>query len=462
MRTGGVSANSVSAEGHRLTAGYHLSEDQVAVTQLARFPACQPLWELCCDRRIFRGPIFSRRYVEEPRLGEPYVSGSDLLQADPRPVSFLSRKHGVLLDELRLQPGMILITCSGMNLGDAIWTRDDLTGLVATHDLIRVVPDPSMVLPGFLYVFLLSRYGHAFIRKQIYGGNIKHIEPDQLKQMPVPRIHPRLESEIHELAMKSGRKRSEFVAGIREATDFLFDCFGMQDLPIGTPVEGRSFSVASSELRTLRALNHDPVVAASLDEIRAIKSARLGDICASGQLSKGARFMRVDSDPSTGVRLIGQKHGFWTRPHGRWIKAANAPPGVFAVDETVLVASGGTLGKRELYCRPILATGAWLHHVYTEHFFRVSSGDADFPGAFLFAFLRSERAFHALRSMSSGSKQQEIHKDLIAELPIPAPPLAIRHQIAEIVRRAHRMRDEADVLEERAITLVERAIEAAP
>ncbi len=461
MRAGGVSANSIRAEGYRLTAEYHLSEDQVAVAQLARFSACEPLWELCNGRHIFRGPIFTRRYTEDPRLGEPYVSGSDLLQADVRPVSFLSRTHGALLDDLRLQSGMILITCSGMNLGDVIWTRDDLAGLVATHDLIRVVADSSKVPPGYLYIFLLSRYGHAFIRKQIYGGNIKHIEPDHLKQMPVPRLQKHLEDEIHELAMESARQRSEFVAGIREATDHLFAALGLADLPVGAPAEGRSFAVASSELRTLRALNHDPVVAASLDAIRATGSVRLGDICSDGKLSTGARFKRVDTDPGVGVRLIGQKHGFWMRPHGRWINAAMAPRSVFATDETVLVASSGTLGKRELYCRPILATGRWLDFVYTQHFLRVVTGDAEFPGAFLFAFLRSEVAFRALRSMSTGTKQQEIHRELVADLPIPAPPADVRAAVAARVRDAHRVRDEADVLEERALTMLERAVEAA-
>ena len=63
-----------------------------------------------------------------------------------------------------------------------------------------------------------------------------------------------------------------------------------------------------------------------------------------------------------------------------------------------------------MYCRAIFVTGSWLDYVYTQHFLRIVSGDPDFPGAYLFAFLRSEVAFRIFRSMSMGSKQQDIHE----------------------------------------------------
>jgi hypothetical protein len=149
------------------------------------------------------------------------------------------------------------------------------------------------------------------------------------------------------------------------------------------------------------------------------------------------------------------------RPEGRWISAARAPKGIFATDESVLIASSGTLGEQELYCRPILVTGRWLEYAYTEHFLRVVSGDEGVSGAYLFALLRSQLAFRCLRSMSTGSKQQEIHRDLISSFPVPMLETSIRRSIEVKVREAFRMRDEADSLEDEARALVERAIEEA-
>ena len=127
----------------------------------------------------------------------------------------------------------------------------------------------------------------------------------------------------------------------------------------------------------------------------------------------------------------------------------------------MLVASQGTLGETEVYCRPIFVTGSWLDFVYTQHFLRVVSGDSEIPGAYLFALFRSEAMFRILRSLSSGGKQQDIHDVLRRQIPIPLCTPADRARIAETVRSAHRDRDHADRLEDEAFAELDRAVEGA-
>src|SRR5262249_11490008 len=83
------------------------------------------------------------------------------------------------------------------------------------------------------------------------------------------------------------------------------------------------------------------------------------------------------------------------------------------------------------------------------------------PGAYLFAFLRSEVAFRIFRSMSTGSKQQDIHEALRKKIPVPECTPADRERIAETVRAAYRARDTADELEDRAQELLEAAVQDA-
>jgi type I restriction enzyme S subunit len=135
-----------------------------------------------------------------------------------------------------------------------------------------------------------------------------------------------------------------------------------------------------------------------------------------------------------------------------------APSDIFAKDESVLIASQGTLGENEVYCRAIFVTGSWLDYVYTQHFLRVVAGDDSFPGAYLFALMRSEPIFRILRSMSVGSKQQDIHEVLRRQIPVPECTPADRERIAETVRAAYRARDEADELEDRAQELLKAAM----
>ncbi len=91
---------------------------------------------------------------------------------------------------------MVLVTCSGMSLGRAIMVRGSMEGLCASHDLIRIEADASKLPLGYLYAFLRSRHGYVAMRRQIYGGNIKHIEPHHVGAVGVPRLGDVFEDRI--------------------------------------------------------------------------------------------------------------------------------------------------------------------------------------------------------------------------------------------------------------------------
>lgn len=130
-------------------------------------------------------------------------------------------------------------------------------------------------------------------------------------------------------------------------------------------------------------------------------------------------------------------------------------------DETVLIAAHGTLGEREVFGRSILATGRALSNAYSQDFVRVVSGQEDAPGAYLFAFFRTDAAFRILRSMSVGGKQQEYHPSLLRDLPVPMAAAADRERIAGVVRQAYRDRDDADRKEDEAFALLDKAVREA-
>ena len=83
------------------------------------------------------------------------------------------------------------------------------------------------------------------------------------------------------------------------------------------------------------------------------------------------------------------------------------------------------------------------------------------PGAYLFAFLRSEAAFRVLRSMLVGTGPQDIHPELRRQIPVPLCTPADRARIAETVRQAYRDRDEADSKEDEALRLLDEAVREA-
>ena len=455
-----VSSSWLQEGGRRLDCNPYMSGALDAKEALKRSPS--PKHKLgAVASEIFDSGRESRNWVDDPRYGVRYMGSSAISLADLSTLPLISQKQVARNPRLILQEGWSLITRSG-TVGRMAYARPDMVGLACSEDVLRVVPDTARIPAGYMYAFLASKFGVPLVVSGTYGAIIQHIEPEHIVDIGVPRFDQSFEDRVSEQVARAALLRSQCQAKLGLATDTLLRYAGLEDCPahkwIASGPEIGFQAEISQATRTLRAVNYSPKVRALLKAVEGSGARALSEICSGGQLSTGARFKRIDCEPSEGVRLVGQKQGFWVQPEGRWIASRYAPSGIFASNESVLIASSGTLGENEVYCRPILVTGRWLEYAYTQHFLRVVSGDPTYPGAYIFAFLRSEIAFRALRSMSTGSKQQEIHVGLVAGLPVPTLTLDRRLEIAEIVREAFRERDAADVVEEQAITAVERAI----
>lgn len=417
------------------------------------------------DGGLYSGPRLRRTFVHDRAHGVPFLGSADMLEADLSRLPLLRRfdAESAALSYLRVEPGTTFISRSG-TVGRVVYARPDMVGNWSSEDTIKVVADRARIRPGYLFAVLASRFGTPILINSRSGTGIRHLEPHQVADIPIPRFGDAVENRIHALVEEAAELRAEYQRLLVTATEDLFTSAGLPDLiDLRWHDQPRDlgFEVRSTEAVTLRALNHGPRAHRIAERLRTVPHRTLGDICAGGQLATGARFARVTADADHGVRLLGQRQAFWMRPEGRWISAAHAPADIRVTDETVLVAAHGTLGDSEVYARSILVTGSWLDHVYSQDFVRVGSGDHDFPGAFLFALLRSEAAFRFLRAASVGGKQQEFHPRLLRSMPVPECTRTDRERIAETVRAAHRGRDLADRREDAAFAELDAAVRGA-
>ena len=427
----------------------------------------QPLSELTCghDGGLYNGPQFRRGWVTEREHGVPFLGSADMLEADLSHLPLLRRAdaESPKLSFLRVEPGTTFVSCSG-TVGRVIYARPDMAGCWSSQDTIKVVANRERILPGYLYAVLASRCGTAILVNSRSGTGIRHLEPAQVADIPIPRFGAAVEGRIHALVEEAAVLRAGYQRQLVAATEDLFTSVGLPELidpQWHAQPRDLGFEVNRDDALTLRALNYSPRARRIADRLRSVPHRTLCDICAGGALTAGTRFSRVTADPGQGALLVGQRQGFWMRPEGRWISTRKIPADVHAVDETVLIARRGTLGESEVFCRPVLVTGAWLRFVYSEDFLRVVSGIPTVPGAYLFAFLRSEAAFRLLRSLASGGKQQDIHDILRQQLPVPMCTEVDRRRIAETVRSAHRDRDLADQREDEAFAALATAVEGA-
>jgi len=459
-----VTPSWLKLNGRRLDGRPYVSGDIEAKVLLEKLRAEKvPLQELTqggINGLINAGRI-ARMWVTDPAYGLPFLSSTDILQADLNNLSLIAKKAARLNPLLIIHEGWTLITRSG-TIGRIAYCRPDMSGMACTEDVLRVVPDSDKILPGYLYAYLNSKFGVPQVIGGTYGTIIQHIEPHHLADLPVPRLGKDLEEATHQRVDRAARLRSEYQAQIKEATDLLFRSVGLHDITASEwHAMGRDlgFSRVSTSHTSLRSLNFNPRLEACLTKVAGTTHMTLGEICRGGKLQRSTRFTRVECEEVYGVKLVGQRELFWLEPEGRWISPRHAPSDIFVQDETIVVAAQGTLGENEVFCRAEFITGPWLNYAYTEHLLRVQSGNPAISGAFLFAFMRSEMVFRCLRSMSVGSKQQDLHRELLAQLPVPLPSENVRSDIEKLIRDAFAKRPEASKLEKEAIAMVEEVIQ---
>jgi type I restriction enzyme M protein len=92
------------------------------------------------------------------------------------------------LDVLRLGRGWILIVDSGTAgklLGRVGMTTAKHEGSIGNNNLIRVIVDDP-VRQAYVFQFLRSDLGQALLLRNVYGTNQDHIEPDDVKNIPIP------------------------------------------------------------------------------------------------------------------------------------------------------------------------------------------------------------------------------------------------------------------------------------
>ncbi|WP_291156691.1 methylation-associated defense system restriction endonuclease subunit S MAD5 [Gemmatimonas sp. UBA7669] len=415
---------------------------------------------------IYNGPQFVRNFVNDPAHGVPFLGTSSMLRADLSDLPLLRKRdaQSAKLAHLRIDPGMTLISCSG-TIGRMVYARPDMAGMWSNQDILKVVPDAEKVSAGYLYAFLSSKFGVPLVTSGTYGAIIQHIEPQHIADLPVPRLGDRAEGEAHRLVQKAATALSQHAELMRMATSQLLQAVGLTEI-VDKEWQGDSSALGWRELglssESLRAFNYDPRARRIWDQITEARHSELGELCDSRLFKGKIIFKRIDAAPEFGLRLIGQRQAFQVRPEGRWISASSVDGlGLQVPAGSTLIPSHGTLGEQELYCRAVLVTKGTSRFAFSGDFFRCVPIRSRIEPGFLYAYMRSRLAFRLLRSISTGSKQQEQHVVMMRRFPIPRLGTEEESRIAAMVDQAGLLFDVAVESESAARALVERTIEEA-
>lgn len=198
-----------------------------------------PLIDLCED--IYRLTRFKRIFTDK-KHGYVYMAPSDLVyyrplreRENPDRAYVAKGKHDLFAniksafgknsptllkngeERFFAKEGWLLITCSG-SMGRIVLTTKSLTDVFFSHDLIRIVPKTDTLI-GYLYAYLSSWIGQAFITRDKYGGWVKHIEPNQIKSLPVLQAPRDVQERIHNNVWEAYEHRESFLNKEKTAID---------------------------------------------------------------------------------------------------------------------------------------------------------------------------------------------------------------------------------------------------
>ena len=138
--------------------------------------------------------------------GYPFLSSTDILQADLSNISYIAKSVARQNNQLLIKDRWTLITRSG-TIGRMTYARAEMRGMACSEDVLRVVPDQDKVLPGYIYAYLCSKYGVPLVISGTYGSIITHLEPSHIADLPVPRLG-KIEDQAHELIQQAADLRT--------------------------------------------------------------------------------------------------------------------------------------------------------------------------------------------------------------------------------------------------------------
>lgn len=468
MKTAVINSHDLLVEGHRIDPDLHMSEGSAVRNELARLP-----YELikvgdCCER-VFLGNIFSRVFVNDAQHGVPYLSASDTVLANLETGRFLSNKQASELNYLRISKDWILVTCSG-TLGNVTFTNSVFENYIATHDLIRMIPNSQKVSKGTLFAFLSSRFGYYQITQTKFGGVVKHINDDQAKDILIPVLPEELQNRVENLIQESASLREVATMLQKEALQLLLD---KSKLGAITPFEydyyGPGLMARDVSCFTVkkRSITPTTINAFNLSErirnlkkriINTVETRPLSDCIDDKGLFSTGSFPRVEVKPGYGIELINQRDIFDNVVHGKFISKRNVKTSNLVEDDEIIIAGVGTLAESETFCRCVYANEYLKGKLISGEFIRMKTNQ-DIPSGYLYTWLSSQYGFRLIRNTQAGTKLCRPIPKLLEQIPVPILSSDEMTDIDKIAKAAQNNLAKAAFNELEAISIVEAEID---
>ena len=372
---------------------------------------------------IYKGPLFARNFVSDPAHGVPFLSSSSALHAEFTYADLLRVQDATSarLAPLRIEEGMTLVVRSG-TIGRMTYARAEMNGMWSSEHLLKVVPDPNLVRPGYLYAFLSGRFGVPLVVGETYGAIVQHIEPGHISGLPVPLAPGAIQDEAHRLVTEAAEMRTWASAELRAVVREIEEAAGLPPLDIryASARPDTSLVKASALCGRMDGLFHSSYHQQALAPLQGLPQGRRTSV---GELVSRVfwppMFKRIPVDnPRYGVPFFGTSALMRSDPDASYLlsRRTSGFDNLFVDETTVLMPASGQLNG--IIGHVVLPHGGVVGGTVTHDAIRLHCPD-DVTAGYVFACLSSEYGRRQLKVRAFGSSIPHLNESAVVGVALP-------------------------------------------
>lgn len=345
-----------------------------------------------------------------------------------------------------------MVSCSG-TLGNVVYANDTFHNRLATHDLIRVVPNNKDIPEGYLFAYLSSKYGYTLLTQSGFGGVVKHINPEHIRNIPIPIFPNEKQQEIHDLVIEATNLKVEANRLFEEAKEIF-------EKEIGKSKFEHTYQtnkIQSKEIRNnflrldakyqigQKILNEERVIHLEYIPIRNFAS----DIYVGNRSKRNYVAQGVPSLSSSDMLLFNPKrYAKQISPNSRNLESLLARKG------DILISRSGTVGNT------VLIRDDLDNCAVSEHALRLVINKERIAPEYVFCYLNTKHGKSSLEIAAYGSVIITLNEEYVSNIGLPILPEEKQKQIVDKIATYVAYMDKATLLETQAIHLVENEIES--
>lgn len=397
-------------------------------------------------------------WVYSDEYGIPFLRSSDVLKVGVSKKSLISKDQVRNNQLFKAHTGSTLITRSG-TIGLMAYCRAEMSDTAMSQDILKVTPDISKVMPGYIYSFLSSKFGIPLVVGGTFGSIIVHIEAENIADIPVPRLGSREEREIHDLVEEASRLRSESsktknevisrisrMTRIGNSSSANTLCSVVSSARLGRRMDAFHFSASVNDARELLGNNKF--------------SRKLGDLV--DDIFEPGRSSRIKVDSlDYGIPFLSSSEVFKLDPKGEYLISKNKTRnlgGLLLFDRDLLIPRSGQVGG--IIGRAVLPMTTNYGDAASEHLVRIRCKNKD-DAFYLWAVLIMDAGYKAIIGTAYGSSIPSLDCDMLKEIKVPWLDDENRQIITVLVEKYVSALGKAIKLDREAVRLTEYYIDKA-